>query len=153
VCSSDLQFVAAISGRRKYSSVVPYRQRGTNIHGALRSIYVVGCFWLPEKMNGRFLAIISNKVRRFFETETTQRTTGIHIPLPRHILRLFAQFVCHNSNKRRIALNSLEENQLGRVRRANNFTALEEQSWIFPCCGGFFWAFPMPEQLQNPLVV
>jgi hypothetical protein len=39
-------FVAAISDRRKYSSVIPYRQGGTNIRGMLRGrdfIDISGC--------------------------------------------------------------------------------------------------------------
>jgi hypothetical protein len=101
------RFVAAISDRRKYSSVVPYRQRGADIHRALRSGCFLGCFGLSRKVNGSFVAVVSQKIRGFFETEPTQRATGIHIPLPRRVLRLFAQFVCHISGKLRITLKKI----------------------------------------------
>jgi hypothetical protein len=97
-------FVAAISDRRKYSSVIPYRQRRTNIHGTLRGGRFLGCFGLLKKMDGSLIVVVRQKIRRFFETETTQRAAGIHIPLPRHILRLLAQFVRHGLSKLRIAL-------------------------------------------------
>jgi hypothetical protein len=91
--------VAAISDRRKYSSVIPYRQRGANILGALRGGRFLGCFGLLEKMDGSLIAVVRQKIRRFFETETTQRAAGIHIPVPRRVLRLLAQFVRHGSKK------------------------------------------------------
>jgi hypothetical protein len=100
-------FVAAISDRRKYSSVIPYRQRRTNIHGTLRGGGFLGCFGLLKKMDGSLIVVVRQKIRRFFETETTQRAAGIHIPLPRRVLRLLAQFVRHDSNKLRIALKKI----------------------------------------------
>ena len=33
-------------------------------------------------MNSSFVAVVSDEIRRFLETETTQRAAGIHIPLP-----------------------------------------------------------------------
>jgi hypothetical protein len=89
-------FVAAIYDRRKYSSIVPYRQRGANVHRALRSGCCLGCFGLLQKMDGSLIMVVRQKIRRFFDTETTQRATGIHIPLPRRVLRLLAQFVRHS---------------------------------------------------------
>jgi hypothetical protein len=100
-------FVAAISDRRKFSSVVANSQRGTNIHGTLRGGRFLGRFGLFKKMDGSLIVIVRQKIRRFFETETTQRTAGIHIPLPRRVLRLLAQFVRHGSNKLRIALKKI----------------------------------------------
>jgi hypothetical protein len=101
-------FVAVIPGGRKYSSVVPNSQRGANIHGALRGGRFLGCFGLLKKMDGSLIVVVRQKIRRFFETETTQRTAGIHIPLPRRVLRLLAQFVRHGSSKlRRIALKKI----------------------------------------------
>jgi hypothetical protein len=100
-------FVAAISGGRKFSSVVPYRQRGTNIHRPFGSGCFLGCFGLPNEVNGSLIAVVRQKVRRFFETETTQCTAGIHIPLPRRVLRLLAQFVGHDSSKLRIAFKKI----------------------------------------------
>jgi hypothetical protein len=58
-------------------------------------------------MNSRFVAVVSHEIWRFFETETTQRTAGIHIPLSRRVLRLFAQFVCHISSKLRMTLQKI----------------------------------------------
>jgi hypothetical protein len=51
-------FVAAISDRRKYSSVIPYRQRGANIHGALRGGRFLGCFGLLKKMDGSLILVV-----------------------------------------------------------------------------------------------
>jgi hypothetical protein len=101
------RFVAAISGRRKYSSVVPYRECGANIHGALRSIYLFRRFRLLEEMYGGLVWVVGNEIRRFFETETTQCAAGIHIPLTRGILRLLSQFVRHDSGKLRITLKKV----------------------------------------------
>jgi hypothetical protein len=89
-------FVAAISGRRKFSSVVSYRECGANIHGAPRSGCFLWCFGLLKKMNGSLIAVVRQKIRRFLETETTQRTAGIDVPPSGRVLRLFAQFVCHS---------------------------------------------------------
>ncbi len=89
-------FVAAISGRRKFSSVISDRQRGADIHRTLSSIYLFRRFRLLEEVYGGLVSVIGDEIRRFFETETTQRAAGIHIPLPRGVLGLFAQFVCHS---------------------------------------------------------
>jgi len=86
----------AICYRRKCSAVISDRERRTNIHGALRSGGFLGVLGLFKEMNSSFVAIISDEIRRFFETETTQRAAGIHIPLPRGVLRLLAQFVRHS---------------------------------------------------------
>jgi hypothetical protein len=80
------RFVAAISDRRKFSSVIPNSQRGTNIHGPLCGGRFLGCFGLFKKMNGSLIVVVRQKIRRFFETETTQCTAGIHIPLPQRVL-------------------------------------------------------------------
>jgi hypothetical protein len=100
-------FVAAISGARKYSSVVPNRERRANIHGALRGRDFIGCFGLLNKMDRSLIVVVRQKLRCFFETETTQRTADIHIPLSRRVLRLLAQFVRHDSSKLRIALKKI----------------------------------------------
>jgi hypothetical protein len=101
------RFVAAISGRRKYSSVVPYRECGANIHGALSSIYLFRRFRLLEEMYGGLVWVVGHEIQRFFETETTQCAAGIHIPLARGILRLLGQFVRHDSSKLRITLKKV----------------------------------------------
>jgi hypothetical protein len=76
-------------------SVISDRECGANIHGALRGGCFLRCFGLFEEMNGSHIAVVCQKIRRFFETETTQRTAGIHIPLSERVLGLFAQFVRH----------------------------------------------------------
>jgi len=58
-------------------------------------------------VNGSLIVVVRQKIRRFFETETTQRTAGIHIPLPRRVLRLLAQFIRHGLSKLRIALKKI----------------------------------------------
>jgi hypothetical protein len=113
-------FVAAIPDRRKFSSVVANSQRGTNIHGTLRGGRFLGCFGLFKKMDGSLIVVVRQKIRRFFETETTQRTAGIHIPLPRRVLRLLAQFVRHGSSKLRIA-----------SKKVSSDVSLK-QSWMVP---------------------
>jgi hypothetical protein len=132
-------FVAAISDRRKFSSVVANSQRGTNIHGTLRGGRFLGRFGLFKKMDGSLIVVVRQKIRRFFETETTQRTAGIHIPLPRRVLRLLAQFVRHGSNKLRIALKKIN-------------VALKHP-WMVLSCGGFFLTLLTQVQLRNPPVV
>jgi hypothetical protein len=77
------------------SSVIPDRQCGANVHGPLRSSGFLRCFGLFKKMNSGLIAAIRQEVGSFFETKTAQRTTKIHIPLSRSVLRLFAQFVRH----------------------------------------------------------
>jgi hypothetical protein len=84
------------------SSVIPDRQCGANIHSALRSGFFLRCFGLFKKMNSSLITVVRQKIRRFFKAETAQRTTSIHIPLSRRVLRLFAQFVCHASIKWKI---------------------------------------------------
>jgi hypothetical protein len=100
-------FVAAIFGRRKYSSVVPYRECGANIHGALSSIYLFRRFRLLEEEYAGLVGVVGDEIRRFFETETTQRAAGIHIPFPKDVLRLLDQFVRHDSSKLRITLKKV----------------------------------------------
>jgi hypothetical protein len=100
-------FLAAISDRRKYSSVIPYRQRRANVHGALCGGRFLWCFRLFKKVNASLIAVVRQKIRRFFKTETTQRTAGVHIPLPRRVRGLFAQFVCHISSKLRMTLQKI----------------------------------------------
>jgi hypothetical protein len=90
-------FVAAISGRRKYSSVISDRQSWAGIHGVLSSIYFFRRVRLLKKVNSRFVAIVGDKIRRFLETHAAQRAAHIYVPLPGGILRLFAQFVRHRS--------------------------------------------------------
>jgi hypothetical protein len=97
------RLVAAISGRRK-SSVIPNRERGANIHGALSSGGLFPHIRLLEEVYGGLVGVVGDEIRRFFEAETTQRAAGIHIPLPRRVLRLFRHFIRHNSSKLRIAL-------------------------------------------------
>jgi hypothetical protein len=53
------------------SSVIPDRQCGANVHGALRSGCFLWRFGLFKKMNGSLIAIIRQKIRRFFKTKTT----------------------------------------------------------------------------------
>ena len=79
-----------------FSSVISDSERGTNIHGPLRSGCFLGCFGLFRKVNGSLIVVVRQKIRRFFETKTTQRAAGIHIPLPRRVLRLLAQFIGHD---------------------------------------------------------
>jgi len=51
-------------------------------------------------MNRTLVSVVFQKIRRFLETETAQRAAGVHVPRPRRVLGLFAQFVRHNLNKR-----------------------------------------------------
>src|SRR4029453_9031191 len=86
------------SGDSTASQILPVIsdcERRANIHSALRSGGFLGCFRLLKKMNGSLIAVVGDEIRRFFETETTQRTASIYVPLSRCVLRLFAQFVCH----------------------------------------------------------
>jgi hypothetical protein len=101
------RFVAAISGGRKYSSVVAYRECGANIQGALSSGYLFRRFRLFEEVYGGLVGVVGDEIRRFFEAETTQRAAGIHIPLPRRVLRLLGHFIRHDSSKLRIALQEV----------------------------------------------
>jgi hypothetical protein len=80
--------VAAICDRRKYSSVVSDRERGTNLHRSLRGGGFLGGFGLFEEMNRGFVAIVRDQVWRFFQAETAQRAARVHIPLPGRILGL-----------------------------------------------------------------
>jgi hypothetical protein len=64
---------------------------------------------LLEEVCGGLVGVVGDEIRRFFETETTQRAAGIHIPLPRGVLRLLAQFVRHDSSKLRIALKKVRD--------------------------------------------
>jgi hypothetical protein len=64
-------------------------------------------FRAAYKVNGSLIAVVGQKIRRFFETETIQRTAGIHIPLSRRVLRLLGEFVRHDSSKLRIASNKI----------------------------------------------
>jgi hypothetical protein len=59
-------------------------------------------------MNGSLIAVVCQKIRRFFEAETTQRAAGIHVPLPGRVLGLFAQFVGHTSSKLRMTLKKID---------------------------------------------
>jgi hypothetical protein len=49
------------------SSVIPYRECGASIHRALRSVGFLRRLGLFEKMNSRFVAIVSDQVRRLFQ--------------------------------------------------------------------------------------
>jgi hypothetical protein len=86
---SHSRFVAAIAYRCKYSSVVSDRECWANIHGALRSVYFLWRFGLFKKMNSGFVAVVRQKIRRFFETETAQRAARVHVPRSNGILGLF----------------------------------------------------------------
>ena len=81
-------------------AVISDRQRRANIHRALRGGCFLRCFGLFKEVHASFIAVVRYEIRRFFETETTQRAAGIHIPLSGRVLRLFAQFVAMRFNKR-----------------------------------------------------
>jgi hypothetical protein len=83
------------------SPIIPDCQRRANFHGALRGAGFLGCFGVLKKMNRRFVPVVSDEIRCFFETKTAQCAACIHIPLPGHVLGLFAQFVRHDLAKRR----------------------------------------------------
>jgi len=68
-------------------------------------------------MYGGLVWVVGDEIRRFFETETTQRAAGIHIPLARGILRLLGQFVRHDSSKLRITLK-----KVGKCRLKNGYS-------------------------------
>jgi hypothetical protein len=87
--------VAVICRRRKCSPVISDCERRANFHSALRSGGFFRRFRLFKKMNRRFVARVRDEVRRFFETQPTQCAACIHIPMARHVLGLFAQFVSH----------------------------------------------------------
>ena len=91
-----------IAQGRKCSLIISDCERRANFHGALRSFDFLGRLRLFRKMHRRFVAIVRDEIRRFFETKTTQRAAGIHIPLPGRVLRLLDQFVRHDSSKLRI---------------------------------------------------
>jgi hypothetical protein len=95
------------------SSLIPNRQRRANVHGPLRGRCFLRCLGLFKKMNGSLIAVIRQKVRRFFKTETAQRAARIHVPLSRRVLRLSAQFVCHNLSTVRIATQKISSDLLG----------------------------------------
>jgi hypothetical protein len=59
----------------------------------LCSVDFLGRFGLFKEMNSSFVAIVSDEIRRFFETHPAQRTARIYIPLSGYVLGLFAQFV------------------------------------------------------------
>jgi hypothetical protein len=99
--------VAVICRRRKCSPVISDCERRANFHSALRSGGFFRRFGLFEKMNGGFVAVVSDEVRRFLKTHPTQCTAGIHIPLSGHVLGLFAQFVRHISSKLRMTLQKI----------------------------------------------
>jgi hypothetical protein len=40
-------------------------------------------------MHGDFIAVVGQKIWRFFEAETAQRAAHVHVPWPRDILGLF----------------------------------------------------------------
>src|SRR6266545_6390568 len=77
------------------SSIISDCERRTSFHGSLCGGDFLRRFGLFKKVNGSFAAVVGDEIRRFFETETAQRAASIHIPLSGHVLRLFAQFVCH----------------------------------------------------------
>jgi hypothetical protein len=58
-------------------------------------------------MNGSLVAIVSDEIRRFFETHPAQRAACVHVPLSRRVLRLFAQFVRHDLSKRRVGVKKI----------------------------------------------
>jgi hypothetical protein len=99
--------LAAIRYRRKCSGVISDRERGTDFHGALCGGGFLRCFGLFTEMNSSFVAIVRDEIRRFFEAKTAQRAAAIHIPLPRRVLRLFTQFVRHDSSELSIALKKI----------------------------------------------
>jgi hypothetical protein len=76
-------------------AIVPDCERRADIHGTLRGGDFLRRFGLFKKMNGSLVAVVRNKIRRFFETETTQGAARIHVPLSGRVLGLFAQSVCH----------------------------------------------------------
>jgi len=99
-----------IARSRKISAIISDRECWTHIHRTLRGFYFFWRFGLLEKMNSRFVAVVSYEVCRFFEANTAQSAACVYIPRSGHVLRLFAQFVCHDLNKRRlnvIGFNSL----------------------------------------------
>jgi hypothetical protein len=61
----------------------------------VRSAHFLGCFGLFKKMNGSFVAIVGDEIRRFFETQAAQCAACIHIPLAGQVLGLFIQSIRH----------------------------------------------------------
>src|SRR4029450_1953170 len=76
-----VQSVAAISQPRKFSSVISDCERRANFHGPLRSVGFFRRFGLFKKVNSRFVAVVGDEIRRFFETHPAQRAACIHVPL------------------------------------------------------------------------
>jgi len=99
--------VAAISGARKYSSVISNCQRRANFHRALCGGSFLGSFRLFKKMNSSFVAVVSDEIRRFLETESTQCAACVYIPLSGRVLGLFAQFVGHDSSNLRVRAKNI----------------------------------------------
>src|SRR5438046_3946644 len=82
------------------SPVISDCERRANFHGPQRGGGFFRCFGLFKKMNSSLVAIVSDEIWRFFQTKTAQCAACIHIPLPGHVLGLFAQFIRHDSIER-----------------------------------------------------
>jgi len=79
------------ANRREHQlAVVSNCQRGANIHGALSGVYFLRRFGLFKKMDSSFVAVVRQKVRRFFKTETAQCAARVHVPWSRRVLALLA---------------------------------------------------------------
>ena len=100
-------FVAAILGRRKFSSVVPYRECRANFHRALRSDCFFAVFRAVWKMNGSLIAIRKSKDSALLrDRDDTTRSWYPHTTVQARS-PLFAQFVCDDSSKLRTALEKI----------------------------------------------
>ena len=58
-----------ICDRRKYSAVIPDRERRTDFHRVLRSVYFLQCFGLFKEMNSSLVAIVSDQVLGLFQAQ------------------------------------------------------------------------------------
>ena len=97
--AEDSSFGWWIGGRtaaaEKILAVVPDRESRANFQGALRGGIFVVVLRLLEKINGRFVFVIFQKIGSFIQTYATRCAGGVDVPEPRNILRLFVCFVRH----------------------------------------------------------
>jgi hypothetical protein len=88
--SIPLDMTKATSPESQISAVISDRECRTHIHRTLRRFYFFWCLGLFREMNGGFIAIVSDEIWCFFKTKSAQRAVRVHIPLPGHVLGLFA---------------------------------------------------------------
>ena len=66
-----------ICDRRKYSAVIPDRERRTDFHRVLRSVYFLRRFGLFKEMNSSLVAIVSDQVWGLFQAHDRALVVGV----------------------------------------------------------------------------